>query len=420
MRIALIHGSDVGGGAEQCVMSLHRTLLELGHDSTLFVGHRQSDAPQVVEIPYVRGMPGSRRLARLAEASLGLQDIYNPSFRALPELLRDRFDVINAHTLWGSGNYADIGALPELAQAAPTVVTLHDSWMLSGHCACFHDCDRWKIGCGECPDLRLMPPIPRDGTRLNWARKKRVLSAARPHVVAVSRWLGERAKESPALAQCSVSHIYNGIDLDVFTPASSTLRRATREAFGFAPADVVVLLAGQTVEGIREGIATKYAVAVLNRLQARGGVHALVIGRSAERVAGELKLPATVLPYQAVPQDLARCYQVADISLITSEVETFGRIGAESQACGTPVVAFDTGGIPEVVVNEVGGLVVPRRNTEALTQALARMLGDVALRRRLAAGGQAHVQANFDQLNVASSYLDLYRKVARRDNASVA
>lgn len=424
MRIALIHASDLGGGAERSVVSLHRALRASGHAATLFVGERHTDEPGIEQIPYVRGMPGSRRIARTLEQRFGWQDIYNPSFRALAGMLRGRFDVVHFNSLWGSAGYADLSALPAITRDLPGVITLREYWMLTGHCAVFMDCMRWQHGCGNCPDLTLQPAIPHDGTRFNWRRKHRAVTASNLHVVTISDALKRQVESSPMFAGKPVSRIYNGINLDVFRPLDPAQRLEQRRALGLADSDVVVVLAGQTVEGWRQGIATHHAVAALNALPADAGVRALVIGRSAEHVAAMLRVPTTVLPFQTAPEAMAGCFQAADLTLVASEVEAFGRIGAESQACGTPVVAFDSGGIPEVVRDGVSGLVVPCRDTEALTVALARMLGDTGLRQRMAEGGLAHARANFDQRGVTDEYLALYRAVVngfqRRGDAAVA
>ena len=424
MRIALVHASDFGGGAERSVVSLHRALRAAGHASTLFVGERHTDEPGIEQIPYVRGIPGSRRIARALEQRFGWQDIYNPSFRALGAMLNNRYDVVHFNSLWGSAGYADLGALPAMTRHLPGVITLREYWMLTGHCAVYMDCMRWQRGCGNCPDLTLQPAIPHDGTRFNWRRKHRAVTASNLHVVTISDDLKRQVESSPMFAGRPVSRIYNGINLDVFRPLDPAQRLEQRRALGLADDDVVVLLAGQTVEGWRQGIATHHAVDALNAVPADTGVRALVIGQSAEHVASMLRVPTTVLPFQTAPEAMASCYQASDLSLVTSEIEAFGRIGAESQACGTPVVAFDSGGIPEVVRDGVGGLVVPRRDTSALTEALLRMLGDPGLRQRFAESGLAHVRANFDQRGVADEYVALYRAVAngfqKHGNAAVA
>ena len=414
LRVALVHASDLGGGAERSVVGLHRGLRELGHESTLFVGEQRTDEAGVEAIPYVRGVPGTRRIARMLENGFGWQDIYNPSFRALSRRLQADFDIVHFNSLWGSSGYADIAALPLLTKKMPGLVTLRDNWLLTGHCACFHDCRRWTSGCGECPDLGLAPAIPRDGTRFNWERKRKALRDARVEVCVISEALGRDAAVSPIIAGKRIHRIYNGIDLKTFSPVSKCVRDEYRRDFGFAPDDVVVLIAGQTVEGIREGIATQHAVAALNRLSGVPGVRAMAVGHSAERVAKLLDLPTSVLPFMAEPARMARCFQASDLCLVTSEVETFGRIAAESQACGTPVVAFGVGGIPEVVLDGVGGSIVAARDIDGLVDALSKLATDGAARARAASAGRAHVAANFDQGLVSAQYAELYRDVVRR------
>jgi glycosyltransferase involved in cell wall biosynthesis len=422
LRIAIVHASDRGGGAERSVVGLHRGLRALGHESVLYVGARHTDEPGVVEIPYVRGLPGTRRIARAAERAFGWQDIYNPSFRALEGLTKGRFDILHFNSLWGASGYADLGALPALTRATPAVVTLRENWLLTGHCACFHDCMRWRTGCGRCPDLTLAPAVARDGTAHNWKRKQRVIENSKVEIVAISDALKRDAAASPILAGKRIHRIYNGIDLGVFRPASPEHRERMRDALGILPGEVVVAMAGQTVEGIRTGIATHHAIAALNALPASLPIRVLVIGHSAQRVAGQLAHSAIALPlpFQVEPSDMAGCFQVADLCLVTSVVEAFGRIAAEAQACGTPVVAFDSGGIPEVVKHGAGGLLVPRADDAALAVALRKVVEDRPFRLRNSGLGRAHVEASFDQSDVARQYACLYRQVVERSREIAA
>jgi glycosyltransferase involved in cell wall biosynthesis len=291
---------------------------------------------------------------------------------------------------------------------------MRENWLITGHCACFHQCQRWRSGCGSCPDLNLAPAIPRDGTKLNWQRKRSAMFRSNVHVVAISDYLKQLAEESPILAGKGISRIYNGIDLATFAPASPASRATLRKEFGCNEDENIVLLAGQTVEGIKEGIAAHHAIAALNQLRELPRLRAFVIGHSATQVAAALTIPVTTLPFQETPGQMARCFQAADLSLVTSEVEAFGRIAAESQACTTPVVSFDSGGIPEVVLDQIGGLVVARGDTAALATALSRLVGDASLRARCSRDGMLHVQATFDQVSVAREYATLYRQVVHR------
>ena len=126
LRIAIVHASDLGGGAERSVVSLLRALRTRGHEATLFVGEKRTSEPYVEAIPYERGLPGTRRVSRWLERRFGWQDIYNPSFRALARRLGGRFDVVHFHSLWGSAGYADLGALPAITRHVPGVLTLRE------------------------------------------------------------------------------------------------------------------------------------------------------------------------------------------------------------------------------------------------------------------------------------------------------
>ena len=185
LRIALIHVADKGGGAERSVLTLHQSLLALGHESRLFVGSRQLDEPGVIEIERKRPVPGLLRITSRLEQR-GLQNLYAPWFRRLPDLIGDA-DIVHMHSLWKARNsFADLSGIKTISDRYPTVMTLRDGWMLTGHCACPIGCDRWKTGCGSCPDLQRPPAIQKDYSRQNWNRKRRTIQKSPLHVTGLS------------------------------------------------------------------------------------------------------------------------------------------------------------------------------------------------------------------------------------------
>lgn len=413
LKIAIVHASDVGSGAERCVISLHKCLLNKGHKSTLYVGEKNTDIRDVVQIPYQRGIPGSRRLARWVERSTGRQDIYNPSFRNLKNLIPFDTDVVHFNSLWGTNGYADLAALPDITRNISGVITEHQNWLLTGHCACFHDCERWKSGCGNCPDLTIPPAIPKDGTRKNWKRKRNIIQKSDIVLVTVSDWLRKKAEECPIWSNRKILRIYNGIDLKIFHPVSEEVRMGLRKSLGIPENKIAILLTGQTLGGFREGggIAMQGYDAI-NRLIATYQIVPVLIGKLSKEAQSLINCPSVALPFQETPEDMARCYQAVDITLVTSVVEAFGRVAAESQACGTPVVSFNTGGLAEVVLNEVGGLSVEKGDTEGLVVALQRMIENDDLRRLLGEQGVRYVVENFEEGLIADQYINLFRKRA--------
>ena len=137
----------------------------------------------------------------------------------------------------------------------PLVLTLHDAWLLSGHCAHSFDCERWKIGCGRCPDLTIVPAIRRDATAFNWRRKQRFYQASRLHLATPSRWLMNKVMESMlGTTNPDVRVIPNGVDLTTFRPR----RQEARTELQIAPDDKVIMFAAN---GIRQNIWKDYHTA---------------------------------------------------------------------------------------------------------------------------------------------------------------
>lgn len=415
MRIALVHSADFGGGAERSVLTLHQSLLRMGHESRLYVGTRLTDAKGVIEIPTVRSMPGLMRGVYWLERNLGWQHFYAPRLRHWCRTVTPVPDVVHIHTLWGGRyGYADVSALPAISRRFPTVLTLREAWMTTGHCACPMQCERWKQGCGQCPDLKRAPGISRDATRFNFGRKQRAVQRSRLHVTTVSDWLADEVRQSPIFAGKPISTVYNSVDETVFTPGSQAEARA---AMGIPGDGFFVLMAGQTVEGINEGIAQE-GVQALNRC-AETGLQALVVGRSADRVAASLQVSTVTLPFQTEPQRMALCYRAADLTLVTSAYESFGRIAVESQMCGTPVLAFATGGLREVVGSGTGGMTVPAGDIGALERSLRELSSNADLRERMTSDGPPWAKRRFSTEVITAEYLDVYREAQTGENSDL-
>jgi len=431
LRILQVNTSDGSGGAERVAWMLFDAYRARGLESRLAVGKKFSDDPDVRRVAelarpsaWARGWgwaetwmcPRSWRLSRLLAAiaepgrwrdtSSGLEDFRYPGAWRLPDL---EPDVIHCHNL--HGGYFDLRALPWLSRQIPVVLTLHDAWLFSGHCAHSLGCERWRTGCGSCPDLILPLAISRDATAENWARKQRIFAESRLYVASPSRWLLDRAADSilaPAIAESRV--IPNGVDLSVFHPAD---RLEARAALGLPP-DALVLLF--TAHGIRDNVWKDYrllreAVArVAERLRDRQ-VLFLALGEAApeEKVGA-----ATIrfIPFQPNPARVARYYQAADAYLHAARVENFPNTVLEALACGAPVVATAAGGIPEQIEHEVNGLLTPPGDAPAFAAAVIRLLTDDDLRRAFSRHAPDRA-AHFDLRRQVDAYLDWYRAIRR-------
>jgi glycosyltransferase involved in cell wall biosynthesis len=285
-------------------------------------------------------------------------------------------------------------------------LTLHDAWLLSGHCAHSFDCERWRIGCGQCPDLTIDPAIRRDATAYNWRRKRDIFANSRLHVAAPSRWLMEKVEHSMlARGVVEARVIPNGVDLAVFHPSD---QRAARAALGISNDALVVLFAATD---IRRNMWKDYAT-----------VHDAV-GRTAERLTGQSVVflamgeearterfgsaEVRFLPHRD-GESSARVYAAADVYAHAARAETFPNTILEALASGTPAVATAVGGIPEQIEDGLTGFLVPAGDAQALSDRLTQLLSDEHLLQRMSRTAATTAKIRFDLARQADAYLGWY------------
>jgi glycosyltransferase involved in cell wall biosynthesis len=437
-RILQVSTYDTIGGAERVAWNLFRAYRARGIDSWLAVGHKLGGDPDVLQIPNrgERGrwarlcqrvetsvdsrFPGAATVARVAAAAgepgsaldafRGREDFRFPGTWRLLSLPARRPSVLHCHNL--HGRYFDLRALPWLSAQVPVVLTLHDAWLLSGHCAHSLECERWRIGCGHCPDLTLDPPVRRDATEFNWTRKHEIFERSQLYIATPCAWLMRKVRDSMLASALIASRVIpNGVDLDVFHPSE---RRSARAALGIPDETRVILFAATDVrrnpwkdyETIREAVARASA-----RLTGQS-VLLLAIGEAEaaphERV-GSVEL--RFLP-QLDSKSVARCYQAADVYAHAARADTFPNTVLEALACGTPVVATAVGGIPEQIEDGRTGFLVPAGDPEALAERLTQLLSDHNLRQRVGACAVEAARRRFDLRRQVDAYLDWYSEMA--------
>ena len=437
LSIAQIGSADEGGGAATVARGLMSGYAARGHRVWHVVGRKRGDDPNVVLLPdddrlayrisgYAAAQRGLRRLAarypnrglglisrtlRLAthpgavrSRRRGLEDFDFPGSAACIDGLGSRPDVVHGHNL--QGDYFDLRALVAISARVPTMLTLHDMWLLTGHCAYALGCDRWKHGCGDCPDLHLDPPIQRDATRENLQRKHDVVARSTLHIVTPSQWLADQVRESllgPVVKTVTV--IPNGVDVTVFKPAE---RMAVRAELGLRPdAFVVLLTTGSHGSMWKDDGTLKDAVGRLSERRLSKPIQFVAIGRASAVVPGS---PTMSVPFQHDPRMMAKYFQAADLYLHAARADTSPLTVLEAMACGTPVIATRTGGIPEQIDGRNGVLVAPRDGRE-MADAVERLLNDTGARLTIGGNAAAAVTAKFTLDRQVEAYLAFYRNL---------
>ena len=412
-HIVVVNTADRGGGAEVMASRLFRGYQQRHGSTSFWVGHKNLEDPAVLAALQLdrqqrdSAVPQAlRAIRRSLKRARGLEDFDFPGTLGLLQAGGREADIVHLHNL--HGGFFDLRALAAISQKVPVFVTLHDSWMLTGRCASPGPCSRWITGCGKCPDLQRPPVMPRDATAENWKRKQGIYSQSSLRIATPTHWLMDQAKRSmlaPAIIEARV--IPNGINLEIFRPMEKNQARAALQIPG--KAILLVSVAKEGTENPYKDFATLRGA--LSRLKCGGRqVICAVLGR----VAVTETLPNGVIlrhERMAPPEEVARWLQAADLCVHSTREEVFGLVLAEALACGTPVVATDVAGIPEVVRHGIDGLLVPPGDADAFAAAMELLLFDPSRLMQMGRDGAGRARVEFDEARMVQAYLDWFEQV---------
>ena len=380
MRIVHLSTSDVSGGAARAAFRVHTGLKRLGHDSRMIV-LRKSSGDETVSTLGIRGdLVGKLKRTirrRRIEADFARYAATRPAGFELfsddrtehgGQLLKQipDCDVINLHWVAGFVDYERFfGGIPA---NIPVVWRLADMAPLTGGCHYDHGCGKFTNRCGACPQLGSRDE--NDLSREIWTRKNASLARHRPsgiHLVATSNWIAAEAKRSSLLGEFPVTVIPNALDVEEFAPRDKGF---ARDLWNIPRDANVILFVGETLELRRKGFAElTQALAGLTDVPRP---FLLSVGG----MKSKLDMPIPHLNLGRITNDrlLSIAYSAADVFVIPSLQESFGQTVIESMACGTPVVGFATGGIPDMVRPNETGWLAPTGDTAALRDAIASAL----------------------------------------------
>jgi glycosyltransferase involved in cell wall biosynthesis len=413
MKPLLVNSNDLRGGAARAAYRLHVGLRSIGVDSSMLVQVKDGEDASVVGPLTAFG-----RLAGRVRQALDLLPVYAyPAGRTrrtfYPGWLPDRScvrvqeiapDLVHLH--WITGGFVNVKTLRKYR--LPLVWTLHDMWPFTGGCHYDDGCGRYLSGCGSCPILGSNSS--RDLSSRGFTRKVRAYRDLPLTIVTPSRWLGERARRSPLLAGFPVSVIPNAIDTDCFRPIA---KGAARDLLGL-PEDRKLILFGAAhgADEPRKGFS--HLQTALRLLVERAGASpytAVIFGASTPERPPDLGMSSTYAGSLDDDVSLAALYAAADVFVAPSTQENLSNTVMEALACGTPCVAFDIGGMPDMIEHRRNGYLARSFDAADLAEGMRWILEDDQRRQAFSSRARQKVLEEFAMPVVARRYLELYRRV---------
>ena len=260
---------------------------------------------------------------------------------------KERPDVVNLHCV--NGNLLNLATtIAYLKQHhIKTVLSIHAEFPYTGGCGHSLDCNLWKTGCHDCPqfhsaDSQLPSSYFFDRTATQWKlMQKAYQNFHELTVTCVSPWLAERAKLSPFFIGRRIVSVLNGLNTEIFRPRNF---KHLKEKHQLGGKKVILHVTPDFYSPIKGG---KFIVQVAQCLKHDLPSARLII--CGYNGSGD-DLPDNVIPicFTRDQEELAEYYSMADLTLLTSQKETFSMVCAESLCCGTPIVGFKAGG-PESI-----------------------------------------------------------------------
>lgn len=381
--VAQYNTADYDGGAAKAAWRLSEALCGAGVRSKLLCRHKG--------LPHERTIRLTERRTEMGRAQTELMTFWQET--AAPTLIHHNRSHVSStvltvdlfglepmeapfaaaarvhHVHWTAGFLSPSSIETLKAAGKPIVLTLHDEFWYTGGCHYTAGCRTYERGCdGACPQLMadragLLPAA--------FAQKRKVLEKA-VTVVCPSTWIAKCARKSAILGQCDVRVVRNPVDTALYDLPHPAARQELRAEMGCDDGDVVLLFGAASVADKRKGFSVLIDALRCLRHHTGQSVKLVSFGRGESQLVTATGLDTIHRGAIADEAELARLYGAADLLIVPSLEDNYPNTIVEALCCGTPVVAFDAGGISDLVDGETTGLLAtPVGEPDGLAAAIA-------------------------------------------------
>lgn len=412
LRPLLLNSMDIEGGAAIATRRIHLALRGNDVDSTMYVQRKRGNDPTIIGPRSVieRALARPRRAldqipVRVYPARRG--QLFSPAI--VPDTIRStvrRLDPDLVHLFWVTAGFMRPESLSRLGK--PLVWTLHDMWPFTGGCHYDDECGKYQDSCGACPQLGST--VEGDLSRRLWQRKRRAWERVDITIVATSHWLAKCARASALFSRYRIEVIPNCIDTLTYRPMQKT---EARKALGLPLDKQLILLSafGATTDA-RKGY--QHLVPAIQELAKDGwgsDTELVVLGAPRPSEPNVLGIGATYIPHLSDEASQVLLYSACDVLVAPSTQENLSNTVLESLTCGTPVVAFDIGGMPDLIQHGSNGYLAKPFKPDDLAAGIAWTLKELSRTDMLSRQAREGAVSRFGYETIAEQYNRLYLEV---------
>ena len=425
MNVLLLNTSDQSGGAAVACRRLLKALRKNNISAQLLVQEQTSIDPTILSTTHSRikqfvnvyRFVWERFLFFLHESSRNVRFAFSlantgEDISSHPEVRQA--DILHLH--WINRGFLSLHSIEKLfCMNKPIVWTLHDMWLFTGGCHYAGECTRYEKECHHCPFLKS--PAAHDLSNKVFQAKLKLFRFADKNkitIVTCSRWLSDAARKSRLLNGFNIVSIPNPIDNTIYYPQE---RSAARTLLGL-PLDKKLLLFGAgNISDKRKGL--QYLVVAFQIIKQKNPewverIELVLFGKSNQATENVFPFPVHGLGVLTNEHRIASLYNACDLFALPSLEDNLPNTVMESLACGTPVVAFRTGGIPEMVEHLHNGFLADYRSAESMAEGIVTLLSSPE-QSELRRNARAKVERDYAPKIVADQYRAVYANLLRTE-----
>lgn len=289
------------------------------------------------------------------------------NFRSLKPLF-ERFDIIHFHWMVGMLDFSNI---VEALKGKPIVWTTADMNPFTGGCHYSEGCEGFIKDCSHCPLISNSSTLPND----SWQLKKHVFEQLDIHLVCPSNHIANLARKSSLLGNKSITVIPNAYPIHKFVRQPQL---SSREKVGINSNKKLLLFGSEDIKNRRKGGDILMQVATLIEQSPDKDLYEIVLFGK-----GNVSLPLKAHCLGKIAEeDLKYVYSACDVFVSLSREDVGPMTVVESLLCGTPVVGFPVGIIPDVILPNITGYIAKPFSAEHVVKGIRLMTQEGDLTQR--------------------------------------
>ena len=418
VRIIHLVSQDDGGAGRACIR-LHKALLNAGIDSIVITQNKTSNTPKVQQLAQTKFQKLISKIRPiLSQLPLMIypkrvRDVFSPHLRPFTPRNHLLISTLNTlkpdlvHLHWVENGFFNIKDLESIQ--APMLWSLHDANPYTGGCHLVAAaCVGVGTHCKKCPLLKSNSPF--DISYWTFKNKaKTYTKLSNLTINGLSRWIAKSAKDSALLGNKPIVNLPNPIDTNIYRPIQKSLAREMLHIH--TPKKIISFGAIGATSTPRKGFDELKAALDCLPQNLKDKCELLVFGSSEGQNIQDIPTHYVGTLHDDIA--LVLLYSASDVFIMPSHLESFGQTALEALSCGTPVVAFDTSGLKDIITHKHNGYLAKCYDTNDLARGIEWILSlEIAKYEALAHNARSSAIKAFESSKVAHAYIDTYAQLA--------